>query len=150
MLTRLAEANDIAALLALDEEIATLDAVEGFPERVIETPGLPEWFLERGGILLALDDDRIVGYLLGRVAGWMHGNRSVVCLEHITVHPHFRRRGIATRLLEFAREHYRGSADCLHASIHPKNAASLALLRRLPAEESERVLVYIHLQHPGR
>jgi GNAT superfamily N-acetyltransferase len=110
---------------------------------------LIETFLAQEGILVAVEDGRVVGYLLSHFVPWMHGIPKLVWLEHIGVHPGYRRRGVASGLLEAASRRYRGTAACMHATIHPNNTASLRLVERLKAETTERVLAYVALSSPA-
>jgi len=150
MITRSATSQDISALVELDEQSAPVDAIDGVEARILDKPDLLEWMLQHDGIVVAIDEGRVVGYVLSHVVKWMHGIPELVWLEHIGVHPDFRRRGVALALLEAVSSKYHGRASCLHASIHPKNLASLRLMARLHAETGERVLAYVQLSSPTR
>jgi ribosomal protein S18 acetylase RimI-like enzyme len=150
MVTRLATAEDIEGLRTVDEQSAPVDARDGVEYRVLDQPGLIESFLAQGGILVAVEDGRVVGYLLSHLVHWMHGIPKLVWLEHIGVHPSYRRRGIALGLLEAASRRYQGTATCMHATIHPNNTASLRLVERFKAVTTERVLAYVDLSSPTR
>jgi predicted N-acetyltransferase YhbS len=139
---RIATEADVPALHALDAASAPVDAIDGHELYVLANPETVRFFLECKGLLVAELDAEIVGYVLTHLVEHMHGAERLVWIEHIGVHPSFRRQGIGLGLFGYLREHYKGRAPTLHASVHPQNRASLALMQALQAECVERVLVY--------
>ncbi|HET9221420.1 MAG TPA: GNAT family N-acetyltransferase [Roseiflexaceae bacterium] len=145
---RAATERDVPALLALDAVCAPVDAIDGQELYILSDPAVMIFFLACGGLIVAEVDGQVVGYILSHIVEHMHGIDRLVWIEHIGVHPAFRRRGIGLHLLTYLRVHYRGRAAVLHAAIHPRNHASLELFQRFPAECAERVLAYIAIEVP--
>ncbi len=141
---RIADRNDIDMLKALDAESTTVD---GFGP--ILNDRMLDFYLGCEGLIVAEDGGCLAGYMLTNLVDWMHGAGPLVWVEHIGVHPDHRRRGIGLELLRYVQQHYKGRAECLHASIHPLNTASLRLFDKLGAEKSERALVFKSLADPG-
>ena len=140
---RLATHADIAALLELDRVCALADQIGDQPLYLLAREGVIDWFLQHDGLIVAEEAGQLVGFLLVHLVEQMHGCDALAWVEHITVHPDFRRRGIATAMLSFARNLFRGKASHLHGGIHPKNAASRALFASLGADTADRVQFYV-------
>lgn len=139
---RLGTEKDVAELKKLDTASAEVDAIGGRKFFVLRSRRMIEYFIACHGLLVAETDGRIVGYALTHVVEWMHGVAKMAWVEHVGVHPDSRRRGVALRLVRFAARHYKGRARCLYGEIHPKNARSLGLFRKVRAELVERVLAF--------
>lgn len=134
---RIADHNDVEALKALD---AASTKADGFGP--ILNDRMLDHYLGCAGLIVAEGDGQLAGYVLTNLVDWMHGAGPLVWVEHIGVHPGYRRRGVGLELLRFVQRHYKGRAECLHASIHPLNTVSLRLFDKLGAESGERVLVF--------
>jgi ribosomal protein S18 acetylase RimI-like enzyme len=143
---RVATEQDIPALLTLDTTSAPIDAIDGQLVYVLADPTVIPFFLACDGLIVAEIAGQVVGYVLTHIVERMHGIEHLVWIEHIGVHPDFRRRGIGLHLLTYLRAHYHGQATALHAAIHPHNRASLALFQRFQAELDERVLAYAEIE----
>ena len=143
---RAATERDIPALLALDAACAPIDAIDGQELYILSDPAVVPFFLACSGLIVAEVGSQMVGYVLSHIVDRMHGFDRLVWVEHIGVHPAFRRRGIGLRLLSYLRVYYRGRATALHAAIHPHNQASLALFQRFQAECDQRVLAYAAIE----
>jgi len=147
MLIRLGTEEDLPQVLGIDRESAPVDGVGGRAPHALQPDGPidPAYFLWQRGMMVAETEGRVVGYVLSHLVEWMHGIDRLAWIEHIGVHPDFRRRGIGLALLRFTEAHYRGRARTLYAEIHPHNAKSLALFRKFAGEMVERVLAFKEL-----
>jgi GNAT superfamily N-acetyltransferase len=117
----LAATGDFWAGAALDA-----DAVRGLHD--------PVFFHQLGGFgaVALTPDDRDAGYLLGVVSA----DRLAV-VQAVAVHPGWRRRGVATRLLErFAGLAATLGARAVQAVAAPDDAAARALAARFGASEA--------------
>jgi len=139
---RLAKRDDVSQLRSLDTVSAAMDQIGGKKCFVLRRKGILEYFLKCKGILVAEDEGRIVGYVLAHPVEWIHGISKLVWIEHIGVHPDHRRRGIGLGMLKFVRRHYRTTARCLHAEIHPLNQRSVRMFRKFGVELVERKLAF--------
>jgi ribosomal protein S18 acetylase RimI-like enzyme len=139
---RLGDGKDFTALRQLDAVSAVADAVNGRQFRVLQGDDLLDFYVGCSGLIVAEDEAHIVGYALTHLVDRMHGGKRLVWLEHIGVHPDYRRRGVASEILDYIADYYRGRAECIHASIHPLNKASRSLFEKHGAESVERIEVF--------
>jgi len=142
---RVATAKDIPQLRRVDTVSAAQDEIDGKRFYVLRKKGVLDYFIKCKGLLVVEDTGRIVGYVLTHPVDWMHGTSKMIWIEHIGVHPQYRRKGIALGLLKFVRSRYRAKAKQLYAEIHPLNAKSIALFRKFGAELIERKLAFKRL-----
>jgi hypothetical protein len=56
---------------------------------------------------------------------------------------------VGLAMLRHLQKEFAGRASTLHATIHPKNIASLGLFRAAGAELGERVLAYVPVEEPA-
>lgn len=77
-----------------NEEWKDLETLGNFISDIINTPGF------RG--YLVCDEDRIIGYALGRVVRWWRGEDFY--LENFCILPSYQNQGVGTRLFDFMKE----------------------------------------------
>ena len=142
MRIRLGTNLDRPRLRRLDNLSAVADEHEGIQTYVLRRKGILDYFLQCQGLIVAEDDDKIVGYMLTHTVDWMHGVSKMIWIEHTGVHPQHRHRGVGYALLKFTRRYYKGKAVYLYAEIHPNNRNLLALFRKAGAEMWDRVLAF--------
>jgi ribosomal protein S18 acetylase RimI-like enzyme len=139
---RLAVKEDIAELKLLDSISADIDAINGQKFFVLNNNELIDYYLEQKGIIIAEQENRIVGYILTQILEYVHGIRKAIWIEHIGTHPEYRNKKVALNLLEYTQNYYRSKADCLYGEIHPLNENSIQLFRKFDCEFVERKLIF--------
>ncbi|MEQ9409580.1 MAG: GNAT family N-acetyltransferase [Fuerstiella sp.] len=83
-------------------------AAEGFPCDILELFVFSQPFFDRNGFFVAVEDDRITGFVHAGFAATADGTaldrtRGIICA--IVVHPDFRRRGVGAKLMQLAEEY---------------------------------------------
>ena len=94
MILRLATRGDLPELHIIDNACAQADAIDGKKSYVLRRRALLDCFLKCKGILVAEINGGVVAYALTHPVEWMHGVKRLIWIEHITVHPDHRRKGI--------------------------------------------------------
>ena len=80
-------------------------AAEGFSCDILELFSFSQPFFDRAGLILAVDGDRVVGMVHAGFAATSDGSRldhTQGILAALMVHPDYRRRGVATELIQRA------------------------------------------------
>ena len=91
-----------------------------------------QFYLGTGLSFLAREDDRIVGFVFGRMIEHIYSMDRLAWIENLVVHPRFRRQGIAYRLVQrVAQEARLKGAEALTSSIMLHNQESIMLHRKL-------------------
>lgn len=137
-------AGDYAALRALDEAVMRHAAAAflGFDwETATEarkeetraiTPAAFAFYAETGCSFVAEDDGERVGYVLAQPLRHFDLEPLALWVEDISVHPAWHRRGVASALYDHLHDWAAtAGATVILAGIHPDNAASLVLHRRV-------------------
>jgi GNAT superfamily N-acetyltransferase len=115
-------------LLAATEEFWSGSALPADEVRALHDPLFFRQFGGFGAVALT-PDDRDAGYLLGVVSA-----DGLAVVHAVAVHPDWRRRGVATRLVRrFAALAAGCGARAVQAVITPENAATLTLAGRFGA-----------------
>lgn len=89
-------------------------AAEGFSCDILELFTFSQPFFDRHGLIVAFDGDRLVGFVHAGFAPTKAQdglNRTDGIISALMVHPGFRRRGIATKLLTRAEAYLRGQGS---------------------------------------
>ena len=144
IIVRPARQEDYPALRALDDAVMRYSAhvFLGFDwdaapeERREETRAITAdsfgFYAGTGCSFAAEDGGALVGYVLAQPLRHFDLEPLAVWVEDISVHPDYHRRGVATALYRtLARWGQEHGATVVLAGIHPDNAASLALHRRV-------------------
>ena len=139
---RLATKKDTEELKELDDISAKNDAINNQKFFVLSNNDLINYYLDKKGLIIAEQDDKIIGYILTQNIEWVHGIKKVVWNEHIGTHPAYRKNGVAMKLLEFTKNYYKDKADCLYGEIHPLNEKSIRLFEKFDCEIVDRRLVF--------
>lgn len=153
------ERREYAALRALDEEVMRFSARAflGFdwdtaPEGQREanravTPAAFAFYADTGCSFVAEDADALIGFVLAQPLRHFDLEPLVVWVEDISVHPAHHRRGVATALYQTLAAWGRDAgATVMLAGIHPDNAASLALHRRVGFAVHNTRTAVLHLE----
>jgi ribosomal protein S18 acetylase RimI-like enzyme len=89
--------------------------------------------------LVAVDADEVVGFLMGSIREAKRGPTGA--LESMLVLPHYRKRGIGTRLVErFLDWARRRHLQCVTVAVAPANEAAVALYRHMGFQEQTLIL----------
>ncbi|NLC59434.1 MAG: GNAT family N-acetyltransferase [Armatimonadetes bacterium] len=113
------------------------------------TPETMAWYLERPGlgaghVLLAMEGDRPVGGVMITDAPVVLGGEALPCaiIDSVMTHPDYRRRGIATRLMERALEWMRAAGLDASFLYTERGSAGYRIYTRLGYRERALVLYY--------
>ncbi len=129
MIIRKAEPGDLSRIVE----------IEGlcFPEETAFPPGMFAYLIRYATTLVALEDDIIVGFIIGFASG---GTGFIYTLD---VHPDYRRKGIGSMLISALEEKLhaeRVKRIRLEAALN--NPAALALYRKAGYSEREMLRNY--------
>ncbi len=137
IIIRPARADDLSAVLRLWQEAgvtppSVTDSIEGLTRLIRESVAL---------LLIAINDDRIVGSVIGGWDGW-RGN-----IYRLAVTPDYRRRGIARRLVEAVSDAlFAKGAERLSALVEHEHHRAIGFwdsLRDLGSEQDPQFVRYI-------
>lgn len=142
---RLANLDDKKELQEFDKISTEADIIDGKRFPVLDKKWIIKYYIWKNWFIVAELDSKIVGYILTQVVEWFHWVDKMVWIEHIWVHPDYRRLGIAYDLEKFAKKHYKWKAKFLFATIHPLNKRSIELNKKLWADLHDRKLKYIKI-----
>lgn len=112
--------------------------IDATPDVASAKEELQEYIKEKWPIYVALDDNKIVGYILLKVDG-------VVWVEHIYVKEEYQRQGVGSLLYSKAEEYStKLGCDTLFNWVHPNNDKIFAFLK----SKGYSVLNMIELRKP--
>lgn len=91
-----------------------------------------EHYLRQGLSYVAKEDSMIVGFIFAQIIPHILSLPSVIWVENLGVHPEFRRKGIAYKLLKtVASEGKKLGAKAIYSTIMPDNIRSIMLHKKL-------------------
>jgi ribosomal-protein-alanine N-acetyltransferase len=129
MIIRKAEPGDLSRIVE----------IEGlcFPEETAFPPGMFAYLIRYATTLVALEDDAIVGFIIGFADG------ETGFIYTLDVHPDYRRKGIGSMLISALEEMLRAmSAKRIRLEAALSNPAALALYRKAGYSEREMLRNY--------
>ncbi len=129
MNVRTAELSDLSKIVEIESQC--------FPEETAFPPGMFAYLIRYATTLVALDDSRIAGFIIGYASG------ETGFIYTLDVHPEYRRKGVGSMLIRALEEILRSQGTRrirLEAAV--KNSAALELYRKAGYREKELLRNY--------
>jgi ribosomal protein S18 acetylase RimI-like enzyme len=119
---------DLEQVIAIDASVTGLEK-RRYWERVFRRYGLAA-AREQRWFVVAVQGERVVGFLIGEVRDWEFGSPPCGWVFAIDVDPHARQQGIGTRLLDEAKARFaRAGVATLRTLLHRDNLLILSFFR---------------------
>jgi ribosomal protein S18 acetylase RimI-like enzyme len=119
---------DLEQVIAIDASVTGLEK-RRYWERVFRRYGLAA-AREQRWFVVAVQGERVVGFLIGEVRDWEFGSPPCGWVFAIDVDPHARQQGIGTRLLDEAKARFaRAGVSKLRTLLHRDNLLILSFFR---------------------
>lgn len=125
---------------------------EDLPQDVREKLGASaagsfQHYRDAGLSFVAMEGDRIIGFVFAQEMRWIDGIEKAVWVENVGVDPEFRRMGVGYSLMRhLAMEGKKRGAKVLHSSIALDNTRSLLLHRKLGFLGEDRKIAILDLE----